>query len=376
MTELALLTNQPRRPAGPAHRPPLLLLLAVACSVCSALPTSLPRKGTLLATAPVKLGGEPEPTLEVGVYGPRPPTADEPASVSLVIAGSDAVEISHGLVLMACDQSAVSLGGVPAPAGAYVPPGQWAPNLQGEWRQFLALSAQGLWAMRISAMAHTDFEASAGPLLDAVVYQQPWVRPPPGSPFLDHGKHDSTGVAFVADDTVYAPAQIKEAIHGAHGVSISFPLIFKDPATTLSFWVALTVNGARLTHGFAVKMSPDEAGADGEEAASEAPVLHEPAEGTAVGKTVQISGQAKPGSLVVAWLEVHDPDKPTEQQTQAPARHIAGQFGGFSIMLPMPATDTNLTYELHVRTEAPGYRSPTTIRRIVPASQAPNSPDQ
>ena len=90
--------------------------------------------------------------------------------------------------------------------------------------------------------------------------------------------------------------------------------------------------------------------------------------GTWKAEMVEVAGETKPGTLAIAWLEIYDPAHPEGRIKQAPVRHITDSAGRFQIPLPISSPDAaeeaGLIYEVHVCMEAPGYRSPETVRRL------------
>jgi len=340
----------------------LLAAAALAPAAAGLLPaTSV--EGALLSSA------SPGPELEVGVYGRAAATAGEPAMVALQVRGTNAVTISSGLVLLACRKGALSFAEAPPPAGAYIPWGQWAPDYEADWQQLLVIGAESLWATRIVPLAPLQCRADAGALLDAVVFQQAWAAPPADSSFRSPDGYDVIGVAFVADQTVQNAGDVSAALKGAHALKLSFQLIFKDPNTPLWFWAAFTANGKHFTQQLAAAPATRAVAPTPGKGADEAPVLEKPAEGAGISRNVAVAGKTgKPGSLVVAWLEARDPLKPETPLRLSTVRRIADASGAFAMTVPLPQVAspgaTTSVYELHVRTEAPGYRSPEAVRRL------------
>jgi hypothetical protein len=82
-----------------------------------------------------------------------------------------------------------------------------------------------------------------------------------------------------------------------------------------------------------------------------------------IGKTVDVVGRTRPGTLAVAWLQWPGVDALTLENDSFVARRITDEQGRFSLRLPTPPlrTPTATTIELHVRTEAPGYQSQPLI---------------
>ncbi len=338
----------------------VLVAAAAACLVTHAraeLPATF-AEGKLLASTP--LGKQ----LQVGVYGPDPVSRDEPAVLTVLLEGAQDVTVASGLVLMAAPRTAVTLDGAPTPSGAYTPFGQWSPDFEAETRQLLALNLDALWATRLIAMAPLELADGAGALVDAVVFQRTWALPPAGAPFRDPAQA-LIGIAFVADDSIRRAAEIADATHGAHRVIFTLPLTFQDPAATLSFWLACVVNGKPISERLQVTLTSRATRRTA--AASEAALeILEPAEGAEVGESVVVKGKApNPGVLVVAWM-----DASTATDEQPPAggtivRHIAGDNGSFSFTMPVPRSPASGDLTLHVRTEAPGYQSPQTLRKLI-----------
>ncbi|MDP6368230.1 MAG: hypothetical protein QF615_01375, partial [Planctomycetota bacterium] len=284
----------------------IALVLSIGTTLAwGAMPTSLPVEGTLLVEATLDKG------LEAGVYGPQPVSHDEPAMISVVIFGNEATALTSGLVLMACAQNAAELEELPPPAGSYIPCGQWSSIGTSDWRPLLVVGPEGLWASRIVPMAHAYFEDDAGALLSSVIFGPKWPRPKRESAFRNLGEYDQTGVAFIVDEgfcRVESTSEIANATQpitdaqqstGAHGIKASFPLILRDPRTTLGFWIALYANDKYLAQSLAAPMTPSTEEVDGAETVSGAPIVDAPQEGDAIGESLEVSGRTRPGALAV-----------------------------------------------------------------------------
>lgn len=349
------------------------ILVALCAPAWCAVPTALALEGKLLASAVVPGGLG----VEVAVYGPSAVAPDEPAMVTLILAGTSSTTISSGLVLLTYPPDAVSPAGAPPPAeppppsGAYLPFGQWSPDFEAEWRQLLVLRPAAQGASRILAMAPLEYEGSPGELLDAVLFEQPWAEPPAGRPFRAPAEYPGLGIAFVAAEGARTKADIEKASHGAHRLKLSFPLRLKDPKATLFFWVAFTANGKHLTYGpISATLTPRPEPVT-TAPPSEAPQVDEPAEGAQAGERVLVKGSThRPGTLVVAWIEARGgaEEQPQKVQSSSVVRRFSNdEEGAFSFEVPLPPLAPGqgpVTYELHVRTEAPSFQSPETVRRL------------
>jgi hypothetical protein len=239
--------------------------------------------------------------------------------------------------------------------------------LESEARQFLCLNAEAQWALRIVAMAPLEFAGSATDVLDAVVLRQAWAQPPVGSLFRMAQECEQIGVVFISDETVRSKEQLPGALHGAHRILLRVPVVFKDPGSALSLWLACTANGAPVTHRLALTLTPRESPGAPAAAAEEGPAVTTPQEGARVGETVPVSGKlTTPGMLVVAWLQEATAQEGQPDQEPEPVRYISRQDGTFHFEVPVaksvrPGTELLL----HVRAESPGYKSPETVRRVV-----------
>jgi hypothetical protein len=172
-------------------------------------------------------------------------------------------------------------------------------------------------------------------------------------------------VVFLADDTVRSGVEVASAHRGAHCVKLTFPLVFKDPKATLSFWIAFLANGKPFTQAITASVAPRADVLHSPKPIEGPPRVDTPAEGTEIGKTVKVAGTtSKPGTLLVAWLAADEPLNPENPPTRSVVRHITDDTGAFSITVPVPQGEAGHIYELHVRTEAPGYRSREVIRRL------------
>ena len=328
--------------------------IALSLASCSlwALPASMPMEGMLLTQLPLAEG------LELGVYGPRLVHPDEPTIISVLIRGDQSAPTSFGLVLMAHQKGAAKdvgddeyLKEALLPWASYIPSGLWAPDWSVQWQQLL---------------------------LQWIISTPHWLQPGPESVFRNLRDYDQIGVAFIIDESSQDPVPIRnepqgarepgEALGIAHGVKVSFPLVLKDPTTTLTFWVTLSVNGKLLAHTVTVPMAPQKAASAPPVVESEAPVLDQTATQVVAGEVVEVAGRSKPGTLAVAWLELYDPAHPQARSREAPVRHITDASGRFKIPLPVPSPEAGqeaaLVCELHVHTEAPGYKSPQTVSKL------------
>ena len=69
---------------------------------------------------------------------------------------------------------------------------------------------------------------------------------------------------------------------------------------------------------------------------------------------------------MVAWLEAASLTDGTLAEQLPPVRYISRRDGVFHFEAPVPATlKPGAKLTLHVRTEAPGYKSPETVRQLV-----------
>lgn len=343
----------------------VFVAVAASCAWCD-LPAALVGEGVLLGGTTLGEG------LELGVYGPKAPTAGEAMVVTVVIMGNQTETLCSGVVVVACEQKTSYVRGASPPAAWYIPFGQWSPDRESEWRQLLVVNPEGLWATRIVAMAHPYFRGSAGVVLDRTVLSPDWPRPAGGSVFYDRGTYSQIGVGFITDERMTRGGSMGDqeergasvtSSRGAHGVKVSFPLILKEARTTLTFWTALRANEKVVSGTVVVRTGAQEEEGTRSQPISAAPIVEQPAEGAVVGSTVKVIGKASPGRLVVAWLE--DPQRPEAKSDLV--RHIADSTGRFEIVLPVPwkpTGDEALVCELHVRIEAPDYESPETVRRV------------
>jgi hypothetical protein len=302
--------------------------------------------------------------------------------------------------MVACPRGAVIPREFPPPAGSYIPHGQWSESVVEEpeaWKELLLVRPEGLWAMRTVPMTHLAFEGTAGSVLDAVVFRAAWAAPPPASPFRNLAEYEPRGAAFVVDETITGPGDLAalgqpapEAPRtaGAHAVRTRFPLVFSRATASVPLWIALAGRGRNITRALEVTFTaeptgPVRRGNGGEappdvtippserpvgdiEPITEAPTIERPREDATVEGEVHVSGKARPGTLTVAWLQFTRPDG--RPGSLPPVRHIADEEGRFEIVLRTPAPEEvggeGRGLELHVRTEAPGYQSPETVRSL------------
>ena len=387
---------------SPVRSIKLTCALVLAGAAFAELPARLPREGTLLSSASLGQG------VEVGVYGPDPVTTEEPAAISVIISGSRSITITLGVVLMAWRHGAINVSDAPSPAGSYVPFEQWSPHLGIGWRQLLSASIRNfgdvsqldkrapegtvpsddadahvrdassklrvdalnldpeeLWATPVAPMAPVTFEGGTEALLEAVLSSEAWARPRSGSPFRGLDPDEGMGVVFLADDTVRSRAEIASAYRGAHCVKLTFPLVFKDQQATLSFWIACLANGKPCTQAITASVAPRADVRHSPKPIDEPPRVDSPAEGAEIGNTVKVTGTtSKPGTLLVAWLEADEPLNSEKPPARSVVRHITDDTGAFSVTVAVPQEEAALIYELHVRTDAPGYQSLEVIRRL------------
>jgi len=347
----------------------VVFLCTFSVPACGQLQPSLPMAGVLLAQE--NLGDH----VHAGIYGPATTALQDAALLTVLVLGDQTHTITSGWVLMATPENAVERGQSPPPAGWYVPFGQWSPDRESEWRQFMIVSPRSLWVLPIVPIAHASFRSSAGELLDALLLDPRHPIPKPALAFRDRDAYDQAGLCFVSDESILTTHQMigipqaPRQARGAHGLKFSFPVIINDPSTTIGFWVACEINKQLLTQMLTVTLVPQEKGTNQRETASEAPTVTEPEDGAAIEETVKVIGQTSPGALAVAWLELWNPDAPETRILSTPVRHMADQNGWFEIILSVPSaarsTHTNLVCELHVRHEAPGYQSPETVHRLL-----------
>jgi len=346
----------------------VFLLSVLSAPVSAQLEAARPLEGPLLAQASLA------DNLHVGVYGPQTVTTDEPALFSLLISGDHTTRIRSGLVFIASSKGTIHYRQSPPPAGWYIPSGQWAPDDKSEWRQFLLVQPRSRWASRVMAMAHINFRGGAGELLDAVVADPTCPGPPEGPAFRDTNAFDQVGVVFVSDEhasttaDLHASKQADKTDKGAHGIRVSIPLVIKDQAAALSVWIVANVNGQYLSQTLSLLLAPQTGNTQGPETGDTAPVIDTPLEGDTVTGTIRIDGRTKPGVLAVAWCETYAVDNADQRTAHPPIRRITDEYGYFSIPLPVPKVETQpdqtVLYELHVRSGAPAYKSPETIRKL------------
>lgn len=343
---------------------------------------SLSGVGDLLATATLPAG------IEVAVYGPRPIRAAEPTNLGVTLCGKQGTTISSGLVILACPSGEARLSDLP-PSASYVPHGEWSPEDPEAtppmedpelWHHLLLLSPEGLWAMNYVPMAPPTLGGTAGALLESVVFAAPWAQPPAELRVRTEGRDssrqqtpvtwDGTGVAFLSSDekTPVARADGGEVQggQGAPGVRVLFPVTFARADANATLWLALTVNGKPVTYQLTVPVAAATPLGPPPAATSQEPTLKTPVEGSALGDSLVVTGVARPGTLVFAWLEGITADTPPRRQAYPSQGRLADQTGAFKITLPAPPRDPAqaLSYELHVRAEAPGYKSPEAIRKL------------
>jgi hypothetical protein len=394
---LAHLPNrQPTRPATSKAAPlqarwgrALALLFACWLAPTMRLPGALAQPaeslsgvGDLLTTATLPGG------IEVAVYGPRPIRAAEPANLGVTLCGKQGTTISSGLVILACPTGEARLSDLP-PSASYVPHGEWSPEDPEAtppmedpelWHHLLLLSPEGLWAMDYVPMAPPTVGGTAGALLESVVFAAPWARPPAELCLRAEGRDssrqqtpvtwDSTGVAFLSSEEKSPVARADggevQGGRGAHGVRVLFPVTFTRVEANATLWLALTVNGKPVTHQLAVPVAAATPIGPPPPATSQEPTLKTPAEGSVLGESLVVTGVARPGTLVVAWLEGITADTPPRHQAYPSQARLADQTGAFTITLAAPPRDPAqvFSYELHVRAEAPGYKSPEAIRKL------------
>lgn len=342
--------------------------LLVACtSVWADLPSQIP-EGKLL------LQEHLQDALEVGIYGPATATAGEPALLAVLVMGNEMTRISSGIVLMSAPHGGVTFRSSPLPSVHYIPCRQWSPDTVSEWKQLLIIGPEMLWAYRILPLAHIAFKGGPGELLDLILAVRDRPSPPAGSPALNAVEYDHIGTAFITDETITDATAVATRVsagdecQGAHGIRAQFPVVINDPTLPMYVWLLLNANGQHITRNLSVQLpTRSQQFAESSEAIGP-PELSSPSPDARVADLVEVSGQTKPGLLVAAWVEIYDPQDPELRTKLPPVRHIADDFGLFNIPVSLPLADAGpgaaLAYELHVRTEAPAYRSPEAIRKL------------
>lgn len=359
-----------------------LLLIAAAPGGGAPRPATI-AEGTLLVEATLEDG------LTVSVYGPGTGMLDEPTVVTVLILGNQDTTIASGVVIMAAPSTSVQLRDSPSPTGSYVPCGQWSPDRESEWRQLLIASPLGLWATRLVAMSHPFFTAGAGVVLDATIFSPTWSQPTNSAVFRRLGDYDQMGVAFLSDESVSGaatdpqdPARVAQT-KGAHGIKVGFPIILRDPKTSLMVWASVKVQSTKapaarvLTQTLLARVTPQSTRPALVEPSLGAPVISQPTDHAVVSESVTVIGKTSPRTIVTAWVEMSSATAPpvtgtttTAAPTTAtvPIRHMPDNTGQFELVIPLPILPASSeqvdTCKLHVLTEAPGYRSPETIRTL------------
>lgn len=332
------------------------------------LPSSLPDSGSLLSAVPLL------PGVEIGVYGPRFVSANEPALLAVLISGDLHTDIRRGFVLIAAPDETVDFTEAPAPSGAYLT-SEEANGGNAQWLPLLNAATATLWTLRVLPMAHSRSRLSAGAILDGTILSPQLPQPERGSVFRtvsdrSRSDYDSLCLAFVMDKDVDAEACVSAAAHADHqvsanarGIRITLPLVFSRPTALVSLWVALAVNGQTIATGLTVPIGGNRPQRPTDTPLSDIPSVTSPTPHAAIGRTVDVVGRTRPGTLAVAWLQWPEADSIPLDGDPFIARRIADQEGRFGLRLPTPPLRTPgaTTIELHVRTEAPGYQSDPLI---------------
>lgn len=332
------------------------------------LPSSLPDSGALLSAVSLI------PGVEMGVYGPRFVSANEPALLAVLISGDLHSTIERGFIIIAAPNENVDFTQAPPPSGAYLTSAESAGD-NTQWLPLLNAATTTLWTLRVLPMAHSRSRLSAGAILDATVLSPHLSQPERGSVFRtvsdrSRSDYDSLCLAFVTHPGVgdKAPEAAEtptnpEISAGVRGIRISLPLEFRHPTALVSFWLALTVNGQATAKGLSVPIGRDRPQVTAERPLSDIPSVTSPTPDAIIGKTVDVVGRTRPGTLAVAWLQWPGVDPLPPENDAFVARRITDEQGRFSLHLPTPPlrTPTATAIELHVRTEAPGYQSQPLI---------------
>ena len=341
-----------------------VVLLAMTQAAIAQLPPVLPESGPLLMQEP--LGS----ATDLGVYGPISGTTDEPTIVTLLLLGGEDTSIEQGFILLGAPEAAINFTQSPTPAGFYTPYGR-SSTTDTQWHQLLTGDPVSLWSLHLITMTHPHYRLSTGTLLDNVLFSREQSQPRPDPVFGAANdrvaeEYETLAVAFVTRETQGAePAsqspQDAPSQHGARAIRISFPIDLGSPDVTFGLWVTVQLNGQYVTRKLSFSTAPRRTGLPNTEASTDTPVIDSPKEHAVITGPVIASGQAKPGVLVVAWLQPIDYPDVLPQK----ARRICDRNGKFRITVPVPPlTAYPAEYELHIRTEAPGFESPEVVRPL------------
>jgi hypothetical protein len=358
----------------------LAVLVGLAGGAASAaLKPELLGEGALLQSTTLPEG------YEIGVYGPREAGTDESVSLTLMVMGNETARLSAGTVFLAAGRDEVTLSESQGPGAEYVPAGEWSPERESGWEQLLPLSPQAFWATHLAAFAPVTFGDSTGRLLDRVAFDPALPRPPGASPFRDMGAHVQVGAALLLQDALPADAapggQGAAAPPRAYALKVRFHAVMRRPGAALSFWVCLQSwpGGTPRVATLVVPLTSVRGERPPLVVIPDAPIVWEPAEGAKVGETLRVTGLSRPGALTVAWLEVRDAAHPEALLNEPPQRYrqfadVSGNYG-LELAVPTPANPTGarLSYELHVRAEAPGFPAhPQDVKdTVVPLTSGP-----
>lgn len=371
-----------------------LLMLVLGCMelVAADLPARWPGVGERWASA--VLG----PGLAASVYGPAQLRSEEAATLTVVLAAQGSSSILSGVVQLSCSPETACLTGVPMPSGSYVPAGEWAaegtdtepalppPEL---WRPLLPLAPEVDWMVRVPALVPSGFQGSVGQLVDRLQTWPASAQPPtaaccpdpsePGAAQVGDCLRQHRAVVFVLGEDLVgvlqaAPrpgsAPATPLPRGGQMVRLIFSLLPHSTPQNLTLWMCVQAPGQSVVHELSVPLPT--LGPTFAPSASilTTPLVLSPTPGTLVSDACAVRGKAYPGALVVAWIQI-----PATSHTAAPlpfnpVRQLADMEGAFAFSVPVPPQAAPAC-ELHVRIEAPGYRSPEVV---CPLQVAPSPP--
>jgi len=341
-----------------------VVLLAMTQAAIAQLPPVLPESGPLLMQEALGF------STDLGVYGPISGTTDEPATITILIIGGENTSIEQGFILLGAPEAAINFTQSPTPAGFYTPY-SYSSTTDTHWHQLLVGNPVTLWSLHLITMTHPHYRQSTGTLLDSVLFNPEQSQPRPDPVFgTAHDRiseeYETLAVAFVTneskgDEPTSQLPQDTSSQQGARAIRISFPIDLGSPDVSFGLWVTVRLNGQYVTRELSFSTAPRRISPRTTEASTDTPVIDAPKDHAVITGPVIASGQAKPGVLVVAWLQPMDyPDVLPEK-----ARRICDRNGKFRITVPVPPVMAYpAEYELHLHTEAPGFQSPEVVRPL------------
>lgn len=371
----------------------LLLLGLVSLVPASAdLPASWPGVGERLASA--VLG----PGLAAYVYGPALVRPEEGTTVTVLLTAQASSPLLSGVVQLSCAPETAGLMGVPMPAGAYVGVGEWSADTEDPqaalppaeiWRPLLPLTPQVDWVLRVPPLVPPDFKGSAGQIVDLLQTWPAQAQPPaarrqdptdPEAAQAGGTRRQQRAVVFVLGDDLTGALQAAPLPggkvptgtgRGAQMIRLTFSLLPRNAPQDLSLWMCVQAPGQSVIHELSIPLRTPGTAPSTSASLLSTPQLLAPAPGTLVSDAVALRGKAYPGTLIVAWIQIPATEQGVAPLPFTPMRQLADMNGAFAFSLPVPPQATPVC-ELHLRAEAPGYRSPEVVcpLRVAASAQA------